>query len=249
MDTILKFSKYSIYAVLAYALFILFSLIRLYENGKVDMSQFLYFTPNFSSVAGAFALSFLVHPMAATVLKKNINLDNNSRDLFFGYALGAGVLFYVGFFGALSCAPEVPSIISYPDNYSTIFDCVSSTGDSGDRLFYFLSKLVQMGILFQNFTFLPICLFITRNEFITLVGKPKLREVLFDKFTWVFLIFASFIAICAIDVSVILSLNGAVIGFFMGYGIPIYIHFRCMFHKYTVDEDKKRKSLMESLIN
>lgn len=69
------------------------------------MGQFLYFTPDFSSVAGAFALSFLVHPMAATILKKNVDLNNNSRDLFLGYALGAGLLFFVGFFGALSCAP------------------------------------------------------------------------------------------------------------------------------------------------
>lgn len=108
---------------------------------------------------------------------------------------------------------------------------------------------MQLGILFQNFTILPIMLFMTRNEFISLVGKPKLREVLFEKFTWVYLIFSAFIALCAIDVSVILSLNGAVIGFFMGYGIPIYIHVRCLFHKYTPDEDKRRKSLMESLIN
>lgn len=52
----------------------------------------------------------------------------------------------------------------------------------------------------------------------------------------------------AVDVSVILSLDGAVIGFFMGYGIPIYIHLRCLFHKFSQDEDKKRKSLLESMI-
>lgn len=41
------------------------------------------------------------------------------------------------------------------------------------------------------------------------------------------------VGVLAIDVSLILSFNGAVVGFFMGYGIPIYIHLRCLFHKYT----------------
>lgn len=72
---------------------------------------------------------------------------------------------------------------------------------------------------------------------------------MFNKFTWFYLIFSAIIAILAIDVSIILSLDGAVIGFFMGYGIPIYIHFKCLYHKFTSDEDRKRKSLMESLLN
>jgi hypothetical protein len=48
--------------------------------------------------------------MAAPILKKNINLLNNSRDLLFGYVIGASICFYVGFLGALSCAPEIHNI-------------------------------------------------------------------------------------------------------------------------------------------
>lgn len=155
--------KYSIYCVGAYALFILLNLIRHISEGNIHMGEFRYFNTDFSSVAGAFALSFLVHPMAAPILKKNINLDNNSRDLFFGYALGASICFYVGFMGALSCAPEVPNILSNPTSYSTIFDCVASKASSDDRIFYGLSKLIQCGILFQNFSVLPIMIFLTRN--------------------------------------------------------------------------------------
>lgn len=72
---------------------------------------------------------------------------------------------------------------------------------------------------------------------------------MFNRFTWFYLILATIIAVMGIDVSLILSLDGAVIGFFMGYGIPIYIHIKCLYHKFTADEDKKRKSLMESLLN
>lgn len=52
--------------------------------------------------------------MAAPILKRNVDLKNNSRDLFLGYSLGATICFYVGFMGGLSCAPEVPSILASP---------------------------------------------------------------------------------------------------------------------------------------
>ena len=54
------------------------------------------------------------------------------------------------------------------------------------------------------------------------------------------------VGILCIDVSLILSLDGAIIGFFMGYGIPIYLHIKCYHHKFTHNENMRRKSLMES---
>lgn len=51
--------------------------------------------------------------------------------------------------------------------------------------------------------------------------------------------------VLAIDVSLILSFDGAVVGFFMGYGIPIYIHLRCLFHKYTTNENQSRVKALE----
>lgn len=176
IDFILKLMGYSMYAIAAYAIFILLNLFRHIKEGNIHLSEFRFFNADFSSVAGAFALSFLVHPMAAPILKRNVNLLNNSRDLFFGYALGASICFYVGFMGALSCAPEVPNIMAKPEHYSTIFDCVSSTKTSDDYVFYALGKLVQAGILFQNFSVLPIMIFLTRQEFITLAAKPKTRD-------------------------------------------------------------------------
>lgn len=163
VDFILKLMGYSIYFIFAYVVFILFNLIRHIIEGNIHMSEFRYFNTDFSSVAGAFALSFLVHPMAAPILKRNINLENNNRDLALGYALGVSICFYVGFMGGLSCAPEVTSILNTPEHYLTVFDCVSSRASSDDRVFYFLSKIVQGGILFQNFSVMPIMLFLTRN--------------------------------------------------------------------------------------
>lgn len=118
--------KYSIYCVAAYFLFVFVNLIRNIVEGSIVFGEYDLFNPDFSSVAGAFALSFLIHPTAAPILKKSINLKNNERDLLLGYILTAGIYFYVGFVGGLTCAPHVQDIYANPGKYSTIFDCFAA---------------------------------------------------------------------------------------------------------------------------
>jgi hypothetical protein len=104
INMLLGFFKYTIYCVVAFGLFILVSVIRQIAEGHVDYSKFIFFDHDFSNVAGTFALSFLIHPVAAPIIKKNINQKNNNRDLFFGYLLTAFIYFFVGFVGCLTCA-------------------------------------------------------------------------------------------------------------------------------------------------
>lgn len=45
------------------------------------------------------------------------------------------------------------------------------------------------------------------------------------------ILFLSFaVTFFEVDVSIVLSLNGAIVGFFMAYGIPISLHLAC-YHK------------------
>ncbi len=104
IDKLLKFFKYTIYCVIAFGIFIAVTVIKEIAEGNVDYSKFKLFDSDFSSVAGTFALSFLIHPVAAPILKKNVNQDNNKRDLLFGYILTAFIYFFVGFVGSLSCS-------------------------------------------------------------------------------------------------------------------------------------------------
>ena len=92
-------------------------------------------------------------------------MKNNERDLLFGYILTGFIYFFVGFVGGLTCAPEVNEIISpaTSKDYSTIFDCFPYTDRAEDNAFYFISKFVQLGILFQNYSVLPILFFLTRK--------------------------------------------------------------------------------------
>lgn len=112
---ILKLFKISIYFICSFGVFVIVSIVRELIEGKIDFSQFVKFDSDFSSVAGTFALSFLIHPVASPILKKNVNLNNNSRDLLFGYILTGFIYFFVGFFGGLTCASEVNNIYAHPE--------------------------------------------------------------------------------------------------------------------------------------
>lgn len=73
IELLMKFFKFTIYLVFAYGIFIFVALIKVFANGELDFSdQYTLFNPDFSTVAGTFALSFLIHPVAAPVLKRNI---------------------------------------------------------------------------------------------------------------------------------------------------------------------------------
>lgn len=163
IDPILKLMKYSIYCVGAYFIFVFMNLIRNLIEGAIVFADYRLFNSDFSSVAGAFALSFLIHPTAAPILKKSINLKNNERDLFFGYILTALIYFYVGFVGSLTCAPKVKEILIDSDKFSTVFDCFADTETAEQKVFYAIGKFVQGGILFQNFSVLPILFFLVRK--------------------------------------------------------------------------------------
>ena len=94
-----------------------------------------------------------------------MNLKNNERDLLLGYILTGFIYFFVGFLGGLACAADAKNITDpkTADEYSTIFDCFHDDNIAEDRAFYYISKVIQLGIFFQNFSVLPILFYLTRK--------------------------------------------------------------------------------------
>jgi len=107
----------------------------------------------------------LIHPVAAPILKKNVNQDNNKRDLLFGYILAAFIYFFVGFIGSLSCSEYVSEILDpeTEEKFSTVFACFDKRETTKDMIFYVAGKIVQLGVLIQNISVMPILHFLTRN--------------------------------------------------------------------------------------
>jgi len=162
----LKFFKFTIYLVFAYGIFIAVSFIRVLSNGTLNFNNYVLFDPDFSTVAGAFALSFLLHPVGAPILKRNIKPENNQRDLLFGYGLTALIYVFAGFIGGLTCTGEVTKILNDKvGEYQTVFDCVKKEDDSDTTqiVFFIFGKIVQLGIFIQNLSVMPILNFLTRK--------------------------------------------------------------------------------------
>lgn len=67
----MKFFKFTIYLVFFYGVFVLIAFIRVLADGSLDFSVYPKFDPDFSTVAGAFALSLLIHPVGAPILKRS----------------------------------------------------------------------------------------------------------------------------------------------------------------------------------
>lgn len=111
MDILLKFLKYTAYAVFAYMIFIGAFAMKAMISKSVQWGDYVLFSSNFSNVAGAFALSFIIHPVVSPLLKKNMHQSKNNRDLFLGYALTAGVYAFVGIIGAFACGGVVKQVI------------------------------------------------------------------------------------------------------------------------------------------
>ena len=163
----MKFFKITIYFVFFYGIFVLAAFIRVVADGSLSagFGHYELFNPDFSTVAGAFALSLLLHPVGAPILKRNRNQNNNMRDLFLGYCLTALIYVYVGFMGALTCSGSIEDINSNPNKYQTIFDCFAKNEKSStaDIVFFLFGKVVQLGIFLQNLSVMPILSFLTRK--------------------------------------------------------------------------------------
>lgn len=71
------------------------------SNG-VDFSQITWASTNFGKLAGTSAVAFTVHTVVATIIKSNINQQNNIRDLRISYLLGLIMYIVIGWIGSIA---------------------------------------------------------------------------------------------------------------------------------------------------
>lgn len=240
IEKLLGFLKLTAYGVLAYMGFVGVMALKNMFSGEIQWDDYILFSSNFSNVAGAFALSFIVHPVISPILKKNMHQDKNNRDLFLGYVATAAIYAFVGIFGAFACGKDVKNTID--NRYSTIFQCFPRTEDMGT---YIVSKFIQLCILIQNMSAFPILSFLTRKQFLEIFSKnqPSARLSLF--FTMSLIIVSLIVQVLSLNVAAVVSFDGAVIGFVLAYLIPIYMHWKCMYHQYTPEENDIRRQLID----
>lgn len=79
----------------------------------------------------------------------------------------------------------------------------------------------------------PVLSFLTRKQFLEIVDKNKPSPKVSLAFTISLIILSLVIHIFNINVTVVISFDGAIIGFVLAYLIPIYMHLYCVYHKFT----------------
>lgn len=116
--------------------------------------------------------------------------------------------------------------------FQTIFECFPQD-KSNITADYILSKLIQAGVLLQNMSVFPVLSFLTRKQFLELVDRNNPSPKASLGFTISLIALSLLIHIFNINVTVVISFDGAIIGFVLAYLIPVYMHLKCVYHNYT----------------
>lgn len=88
----------------------------------------------------------------------------------------------------------------------------------------------------------------TRKEFLEQFDDEETRKKLFYAYNVVMVIFCLILTFFEVDVTIVMSLNGAIAGFFMAYAIPIAAHLVC-YHRKASSEEQKEQSNPEKEID
>jgi sodium-coupled neutral amino acid transporter 9 len=145
LSPLLKLLKYSFVFPAIYFLYLLLKLTLALLNHDIPWSHLKLTSPDFTDVAGASALSFLIHSIISPIIKNNADQSRNVPALFGGYILAAAIYLYVGIVGGLACGKRIPE--ASRGQLENIFDCF----DDG-----LLDLAVQFLIMLQLSTVMPI---------------------------------------------------------------------------------------------
>lgn len=115
------------------------------------------------------------------------------------------------------------------------------------NVFYVFGKIIQLGIFVQNLSVMPILSFLTRKEFLEQFSDDERKKKAFYGYNISIILLCVLVTFFEIDVTIILSLNGAIVGFFMAYAIPIATHLTCFHKKLTHEEKSQRTELLLSV--
>ncbi|CAD8055073.1 unnamed protein product [Paramecium sonneborni] len=223
LSLIIKLVQYGVISVIALILYII-------TNGSINMQQILnanLFTLDVVTLCGVFSVAFMVHSCIVPIMKNNLEQQNNLRDIAISFGWTWIIYALVGIFGAIAIQGKI----------------VNPSGDGSTVLDYLEQNLFSYGIqvlqLLQLTTVFPLLSFITRSQFFTLIYKLEQPPQ-----KW-FIIYTTGVALSTllfqcfnISVSLILSLSGAVIGFFQIYLIPIQLHLTCLYAKQKINDNR-----------
>ena len=243
LTIVLKINDKGVYMIMVFCLYALylgiygivnydFTFVLTGHPGKNRKGlELVLFTFNIETLVGIFGLAYMIHNVVNGIMKSNPQeIVKNSRDLRTAYILVFVLYCILGIFGMFAVA------YLYHENYTeklpeTIMDLIvrSNPGMTGAQNILGIFSLLL--VFTQLTTVIPILLFFTRRQFFNLMYLPghQIAKWQFHSFNMVFNIASLVIQLMAFNINVVISITGAVGGFFLCYVIPISLHIKCLY--------------------
>ncbi|KAM3144041.1 hypothetical protein pb186bvf_003805 [Paramecium bursaria] len=227
---LLPYCSISVFTFIAYI--IIRGVINLIKDPTMVIESQTWFTWDFPTLAGVYGMALVCQSTVTPIAKNNQDQSKNSRDISLAFVQTWIIYAFSGLFGALAIAGKPPN----PDA-TTVLDYFDDN-----------SVLVIQALLFLQLTIVyPVLLFITRSQFLNLFYElDRAPYSVFMIATFVYSISCLFIQMFEVDLTLIISLCGAVIGFMHEYLIPITLHLTCLYRDRSKTRDEQIRLTMKS---
>ena len=218
---LIRLGQFGAVAVLAYVAFIVYLFARAIAQAetreRLASGQDL-FSADLSSVAGTFALSFLVHNTVCQILAQSGKPTQARRHLLLGYLSAYAVYGIIGVLGAIGIQRYVRSEVSY----QTICEFFIGSADPAVTI---PAQIVNLLFFLQLLSVLPVLCHVSRTQLLEVrYGSghvPSTSQNLC--FNAVFLAVALSLQIFSTNPSIVIGISGAVTGFLICYLLPFAV--------------------------
>ena len=240
---IVKLGHYGVICLYIYTAFIIYIAIDNIINGSFQEKkhEINYVTNDIANLAGTFALSYMLHNAVIPIVKQNKHQEKNTRDIRLAFLLTSFIYCIIGFFGCLGIVGKTT-----PDGStaSTVMDFFEK-----DDILPFLIEIIFAAHLLTSF---PIVNYLARTQILQLWFHyeriPHSYSILFN-----FLMLAVCLVFGIFNVSpgIVIAIDGAVVGFFIIYVIPVKLHLKCLYEREekTSSSDCETDQMKQSLVN
>lgn len=220
---IVKLGHYGVICLYIYTAFIVYIAVDNIAYGSFEekKGEIIYLSNDIANLAGTFALSFQIHNAIIPIVKQNINQENNTRDIRIAFLLTTLIYCIIGVFGCIGIIGK-----STPDGSvaATVMDYFER-----DDIFPFLIEIIFASHLFTSF---PIINYLARTQILQIwFDYEQIPQKYSYLFNFLILSICLLFGIFRVSPGIVIAIDGAVVGFFIIYVVPVKLHLKCLYDK------------------
>ena len=219
---ILVICQYGIIPIFFYVFFLFYQGIQNIVVGNAIVQNLKFLSSDIANLAGIFSLAFFVHNNLITIVKTNQNPEKNGRDVVLGFVLTGCVYLFIGLFGAIAIAG-----LNIETTPQLVLDYFGNN---------FMTIIIEFFIFSQLLSVSPLNWYIGRTQMLEVIfGNNPTPKIYFHLINLLFVLTSLAVDLLRVDVTFLISFNGAVCGYLMLYIIPIKLHLNCLYEIHDKD--------------